>query len=196
MGPQCPLADGLSRNWTLQTPYPPAPSLRPLLLVSICSGSQSPCTTVTDSASKPRAWNSRPPAGHPRPPQARSSLLQNRKCRTPERSPSPPRAPKRAAWRISTRGRACAAFNPAQGSEYETVTAASVGDTAPEGRVLVAEHCIHAQLLGARRDPGWSGVSWAGIWGPRGDPVSGPPPYICSLRWAVWMAVWGYEVPL
>ena len=66
----------------------------------------------------------------------------------------------------------------------------------PEGRVLVAEHCIHAQLLGARRDPGWSGVSWAGIWGPRGDPVSGPPLYICSLCWAVWMAVWGYEVPL
>lgn len=124
-------------------------------------------------------------------PKARSPLLQNRKCRTPERSPSPPRAPKRAAWRISTRGGGCAALNPAQGSEYETVTAALVGDTAPEGRVLVAEQSIRAQLLEARRDPGWSGVSWAGISGPRGDPVSGPPPYICSLRWAVWTAVWG-----
>lgn len=57
----------------------------------------------------------------------------------------------------------------------------------------MAEHCIHAQLLEARRDPGWSGLSWAGIWGPRGDPVSGPPPYICSLRWAVWTAVWAYQ---
>lgn len=83
-------------------------------------------------------------------PKARSSLLQNRKCRTPERSPSPPCAPKRAAWRISTRGGGCAALNPAQGSEYETVTAALVGDTAPEGRVLVAEQSIRAQLLEAR----------------------------------------------
>ena len=126
------------------SPRPHLLSLCPLLLVSICSG-----RSVSTHDGRRLSLKAKETELEATPGQG-LCCIKAEEMEDPRRSSSPPCAPRRAAWRISTRGGGCAALNPAQGGEYEAVTAALVGNTAPEGRVLVAEHRIHTQLLEAR----------------------------------------------